>query len=206
MNLNKSLFIFLTFYLTCFVNHVFGINYSGVYAYNKGMNKASGVIYISHFKEDSAFFMMQAVSGMPDFLTSDIKGFIHIDSNNNIFKLNDTCQIQFAFTSTNCIVKQIGNCPYEYSCDGKYKKNIATAKKTITLLPAFADKKGLVKIDSLRMSTVPHIHGYKNEYLRKNEPINITDEYNGFYLIELKNKKNEFLWVSKKGIQLLKNK
>jgi hypothetical protein len=34
--------------------------------------------------------------------------------------------------------------------------------------------------------------------------VKITDEFKQFYLIELKNKQNEFLWVLKKNIQLIK--
>ena len=46
---------------------VFAGNYTGMYSFNKGMNKASGTLYITQFSSDSAFFMLEAVSGDPDF-------------------------------------------------------------------------------------------------------------------------------------------
>ncbi|MBK8685043.1 MAG: hypothetical protein IPN26_08600 [Bacteroidetes bacterium] len=44
------------------------VNFTGIYGYNKGINKAFATAYIYHFQEDSAFFYIHGVSGMPDFL------------------------------------------------------------------------------------------------------------------------------------------
>ncbi len=179
-------------------------NHTGVYAYNKGMNKASGTIYIHQFSQDSAFFMLETVSGMPDFIMTDEKGFLHIENNNGLYKSKDTCGIEFTFTATSCSLTENGSCHHEFSTNGKYKKTSTILKKGPSLLPAMADRSGIISKDSVYARVAPHRSAAISVPINKGEEVQITDEYNGFYLIEVRNKKKDFLWVLKKNIQPLK--
>lgn len=183
---------------------VFAGNFTGTYSFNKGMNKASGSLIINQFSTDSAFFILQAVSGDPDFFTIELKGFIQIDSLKGFYQTKDSCSIQFNFSNTSCSLLFNPICKYDYKADGKYKRINSTVKKGSSLMPAFSDKFGTIKKDSVLCYSIPHISSPEKINLLKNDKVNITDDCNGFYLIEVKNKKNEFLWVSKKDIQLLK--
>ena len=182
------------------------IDYSGIYSYNKGMNKASATIYITQFSGDSAFFMVQAMSGMPDFFTTELKGFIRIENGNGLYNYKDSCKIEFTFTSSSCAMTENGNCRHDFSTDGKYKKTATKIKKGVSLLPAFSDKSGTVTKDSISCYSIPHYSSPSGCSLQKDQGVTITDEFNGFYLIEIKSKKNEFLWVPKKNIQLAKKR
>lgn len=184
---------------------MFAAKYTGIYSYNKGMNKASSTMYISEFTSDSAFFMLQAMSGAPDFYTTEIKGFISIENEHGTYKGKDSCSIDFTFNPVSCTLVE-HNCKYDFSTEGKYKKTSSQLKKGFLLMPAFSDKHGIIKADSTYCYSIPHQTLNDIKLLMKNDAVNITDEFNGFYLIELKNKKNEFLWVLKKNVQLLKNK
>jgi len=170
------------------------------------MNKASATMYLTHFSEDSAFFMLQAVSGMPDFFTTELKGFIRIENSTGIYTSKDSCKIKFIFTSASCEMTENGACTYDFSTDGKYKKTATKLKKGVSLLPAFSDKSGTITIDSITCYSIPHYSSPSGCSLMKNVLVTITDEFNGFYLIEIKSKKNEFLWVPKKNIQLAKKR
>ena len=181
-------------------------DYSGIYSYNKGMNKAGATLYLSHFSEDSAFFLIQAMSGMPDFFTTEIKGFIRIDNGLGIYQPKDSCRIEFIFTTSSCTISENGYCKNEFGTDGKYKKTATKVKKGIGLLPGFSDKSGTITQDSTSCYSIPHYSSPSACSLLNNESVTITDEFNGFYLIEIKSKKNEFLWVPKKNIQLAKKR
>ena len=169
------------------------------------MNHESGMIYIFQFKPDSAFFMLQAVSGMPDFNTTELKGFIQIDSNRGNYHGKDSAEIQFVFTNSACLLEENNFCKYNFSTKGKYKKTSNKLLKANMLMPSIGDKSGVVKKDSTCAYLVPVYHTTPSTFLSSQTTVQITDEFNGFYLIELKNKKNEFLWVLKKNIQLYKN-
>jgi hypothetical protein len=201
--MRKLLFV-LYLLLQYFV--VDAVNYSGIYTYSKGMNKASGTIYLSHFNEDSVFFILQSVSGMPDFNTTEIKGFFTLENGSGSYFAKDSGIIQFDFNKNACILQENEYCKYNFSTNGKYIRTSTKLKKGNSLLPAFADKNGIVKTDSIYCFSVPNIGGITQTLVRKNQKIQITDEYDGFYMIEIQNKKNEFLWLSKKNIQLIKNK
>lgn len=201
---NFTIKYFLTIILVLFCFELFSNNFSGSYAYNKGMNKASGNFYLNHFKEDSAFFMLQTVSGMPDFFTTELKGFIKIENMIGTFVTKDSCMLHFNFTNSSATLTDNVNCKFDFSPAGKYKKTTPILKKGSGFLPAFADKNGLVVSDSIKCYSIPSSSGKVEYVLYKNEKVQISDDFSGFYMIEIKSKKNLFLWVSKKSIQLLK--
>ncbi len=182
------------------------VSYTGIYSYNKGVNKANGTLYVTHFKEDSAFFMVQTVSGMPDFFTTEIKGFMQIENNMGLYIAKDSCKIEFTFTTVSCSLNENIECKFDFSTNGKYKKTSPKLKKGSSMMPLFVDKKGTVKTDTVYCLSAPNASSATQCLLQKNDEVQITDEFNGYYLIELKNKKNEFLWVWKKNIQLIKTK
>jgi hypothetical protein len=187
-----------------YVHVVSAFNYSGIYSYNKGLNKESGTIYIFHYTSDSAFFMLQAVSGMPDFNTTELKGFISVDSNKGIYTGKDSAEIEFAFTNSSCTLLENSFCSYTFSTRGKYKKTSAKLSRGNSLMPSIADKSGVVKKDSTICYAIPKQTSSPSYILLHQETVQITDEFNGFYLVEVKKKKNEFLWVPKKSIQVRK--
>lgn len=169
------------------------------------MNKASATLYITEFNNDSAFIMLQAMSGAPDFFTTEIKGFISIEQEHGLYKGKDSSSIEFLFNAVSCTLVE-HNCKYDFSTQGKYKKTSQQLKKGFLFMPAYSDKHGIIKNDSTICYSIPHQTTNDAAFLNKNADVTITDEFNGYYLIELKNKKNEFLWVLKKNVQLLKTK
>ncbi|MBK7586987.1 MAG: hypothetical protein IPI22_00965 [Bacteroidetes bacterium] len=72
-------FLFFGFWLQA-------IDYSGIYNYNKGVNKANGTICLFQINMDSAFFYLNNMSGAPDFNLTTIKGFLRIDTNACFYK------------------------------------------------------------------------------------------------------------------------
>jgi hypothetical protein len=153
---------------------------TGVYSFNKGMNKASGTLYINQFSEDSAFFLLETVSGMPDFIMTDAKGFLRIENNTAFYRRKDTCGIEFLFTTTSCSLTENGSCRFEFSPNGKYKKTSNVVKKCPSLLPAMADKSGIISKDSVYGFVAPHRSAPLTMMINKGEEVQITDEYNGF--------------------------
>lgn len=180
------------------------IDYSGVYSYNKGINKANGYLYIFHFKPDSMFFYISSVSGAPDYLMSNLKGFASIDSNNAVFAKNN-CIIQFDLDIKKGIsIKQNDTCVFEFPFNGIYKKNNQPLKRNTTWMTEYSEKNGFIKSDSLILYDVPHYSSQNNVSLQKGTTVKVLDEYNGFYLIEINHKKTEFIWAPKKWVQLSK--
>ncbi len=199
--MTKLLFTFF-FSLTTLLS--FAGNHTGIYSYNKGLNKANATLYLNQFSEDTAFFMLEAVSGMPDFFMTDTKGFVRITDNAGIYRSKDSCGIEFTFTPVACTLRENGSCRYECSTNGKYKKTSAQLKKGTSLLPAISDKNGIISKDSVYGRSAPHRSAPASVSIPKNESVQITDEFNGYYLVEVNNKKKDFLWVHKKNIQVLK--
>ncbi len=198
--MNKLLF---TFFLSLITLLSVAGNHTGIYSYNKGLNKASATLYLNQFSEDTAFFMLEALSGMPDFFMNDAKGFMSVTDNAGVYQRKDSCRIEFTFTPVGCTLNENGHCNYECTTNGKYKKTSAQLKKGNSLLPAISDKNGIIAKDSVQVRSAPHRLAPASIIIAKNERVQITDEFNGYYLIELNNKKKEFLWVYKKNIQVL---
>ena len=192
--------------LVCLCSLAHAVNYTGVYSYSKGLNKANGLLYITQFNADSAFYMLQVVSGSPDYLTTELKGFLQIDHNKGSYYGKDSCLMEFLFESSVCTVNEVSHCHHEYSAHAKYKKTNSKIKKGVSFLPAFADKSGRVLSDSVFCYSIPHASGLCNFKVAKDEIVSITDECRGYYLIDMPSKKNDFIWIPKRQIKLIKNK
>ncbi|MBK7763590.1 MAG: hypothetical protein IPI46_09490 [Bacteroidetes bacterium] len=182
------------------------INFTGTYLFSKGVNKASSTLMLIQFKPDSAFFILHAVSGMPDFFTTELKGFCSIDQNIGKYIGKSNASLQFNFTSYTCIISENTECKFDCSTAGKYRKVSSTIKKGNDFMPAFSDKMGIIVHDSISSYPIPHDAMKSKLMLHKNTLVMIHDEYNDYYLIETDKLKNEFLWVNKKYIQLKKRK
>jgi hypothetical protein len=181
-------------------------NFSGVYSYSKGLNKASATMYLTHFSSDSAFLIIQSVSGMPDFLTSEVKGFVRIDQQHGTFYQKDSCSILLEWKGNACILTEHQSCDFDFSYNGIYKKTLSKVSKTSAYLPSFADKLAVVISDSAKAYAIPHASGNFILSIAKDKQLTLLDEYNNFYLIELSAKKKEFLWIPKHQVKLLKQK
>lgn len=177
---------------------------TGVYSYSKGVNKAGATIYLNHFKDDSAFIYMTAISGAPDFLTTELKCFIRIQGQEARYQSKDSCGIQFYFSPSQVELVQHASCPFEYPTDGKYKKTGPQLKKGSMLMLSYTEKIARVAMDSIWALDAPHSEAKAVIQLKKDMDVTITDEYRGYYLIELKSHKTEFLWVHKKHLVLPK--
>jgi len=182
----------------------FAGKYTGTYSFNKGVNKANAMVYVNHFKDDSAFVYITAVSGMPDFNTLDFRGFITIYDNVASYTFKNNCSIQFQFLANNIMITEDSLCHLQCSLAAKYKKVSPTLKKSSIMVSDYVEKQGLIKTDMVEASKIPLLTSELALTLSKDTPVKMIDEYKQFYLIELKNKQNEFLWVLKKNIQIIK--
>lgn len=198
--------IFFLSLILLFNYSVVATDYSGVYGYSKGLNKASGTMYLSQINSDSAFFIIQSMSGMPDFFTLELKGFLHFAHDSATYQQHDSCQIRFEFKTSTCLVVETTTCHSDFSASGRYKKIHSAVKKGSSFLPGIIQRTGFIVNDSTRCFQAPHRAASGTLLLNKQQQVEIIDEYNGYYLIELKSKKNEFLWVPKKNISLPKKK
>lgn len=189
-------FLFLGFWLQA-------IDYSGIYNYNKGVNKANGTICLFQINMDSAFFYLNNMSGAPDFNLTTIKGFLRIDTNACFYK-KDSCKIQFVYANNILTVSQNNACKYDFSVDGKYKKMNNTLKKPNTWMTEYTEKSGIILADSSLVYMAPHQASKQISMLKKETNVKVIDEMNGFYLIEIPKQKNEFLWTAKKNVLLNK--
>ena len=179
-------------------------DYTGVYLFNKGLNKANGSLYVVQINDDSAFIMLQAVSGLPDFFTLEYKGFIRIENNSGVFNAKDSCRIQLNLSATACRLMQNDACGIEFSCDANYKRVSRQVKKGSSFMPGIISRKGRILKDSTTCHQAPYQHAAMVIAIQKDQEVIISDEYNGYYLVELKTRKNEFLWVSKKNVVSIK--
>jgi hypothetical protein len=200
----KHLILFL---LSCFlVQNTFAQDISGVYTYSKGLNKANGTLYLFQFKSDSAFFYLNCLSGMPDFLTTDIKGFLRIDSTKGYIKEAESCRIKINFEKTKCHLSQDSLCKYEFNTSGVYKKTSPIPKRNPTMLLNYTEKVAKSTTDTIIAYLAPHIEAKSKPIVCKEGDIKVIDEYKQFLLIEHKKYKQEFLWVIKKNILIPKSK
>lgn len=178
---------------------------SGVYSYNKGLNKSNGSIYLTQFCSDSAFLYIQASSGAPDFNMTDIKVFIKIDSNKGYYKAKDSCSIVFNFYKDKLQIQKHSACKHEFNLEGNYKRVQMIAKRNANLLLPFMGQKGFTKLDTVYVLNAPHSRASKQFSINKKEtPVQILDEYSSYYLISTSSHKNEFLWIDKKSLTLSK--
>jgi hypothetical protein len=178
--------------------------YTGTYSFNKGLNKANATIYVNHYKDDSAFIYITAVSGMPDFNTLDFRGFIAIYDNVATYTFKNNCSIQFQFLGNNLTITEDSLCHLQCSLAAKYKKMSPVLKKSSIMVSDYVEKQGVIKTDMVEVYKIPLLESELALTLSKEVPVKMIDEYKQFYLIELKNKQNEFLWVLKKNIQIIK--
>lgn len=179
-------------------------NFTGVYSFSKGVNKASGTLYICQWSADSAFILLQAVSGMPDFFTAERKGFIRIENNIALFVGNDSCRAQLNFGAGTCQWNESATCSSEFNASSRYKRINARLKKSASFMPGVDIRKGTVKSDSVSCYAAPHRASERISQLTRLQDVQITDEYNGFYLVELSDQLHNFLWVPKKQISLIR--
>lgn len=177
--------------------------YTGTYSFNKGLNKANATIYVNHYKDDSAFIYITAVSGMPDFNTLDFRGFITIYDNVASYTFKNNCSIQFQFLVNNLTITEDSLCHLQCSLAAKYKKTSPALKKSSIMVSDYVEKQGVIKTDMVEVYKIPLLESELALTLSKETPVKMIDEYKQFYLIELKNKQNEFLWVLKKNIQII---
>ena len=177
--------------------------YTGTYSFNKGLNKANATIYVNHYKDDSAFIYITAVSGMPDFNTLDFRGFITIYDNVASYTFKNKCSIQFQFLVNNLTITEDSLCHLQCSLAAKYKKTSPALKKSSIMVSDYVEKQGVIKTDMVEVYKIPLLESELALTLSKETPVKMIDEYKQFYLIELKNKQNEFLWVLKKNIQII---
>lgn len=179
---------------------------TGIYSYSKGLNKPNGTLYVMQFKPDSAFIYLNAISGMPDFLTTDLKGCIRLDSSIGYFKEVASCRIVLHFEKMKCIIAQDSLCNYEFNTSGTFKKTSSTLKRSPTMLLNYSEKPAKTTSDTIMAYLAPHIEAKTKSILCKDGDIKVIDEYKQFLLIEHKKYKQEFLWVLKKQILLPKTK
>lgn len=193
---------FLILFCVCVVS--FAGKFTGTYSFNKGLNKSNATVYVNHFKDDSAFVYITAVSGMPDFNTLDFRGFITIYENVASYTFKNNCTIQFQFSGNGMTITEDSMCHLQCPIATKYKRTTPALKKSSIMVSEFVEKQGKLKSDSVEIYKIPLMDSEIAYSLSKNTEMKIIDEYKQFYLIEVKNKQNEFLWVLKKNIQLIK--
>lgn len=180
------------------------IDYTGMYSFNKGVNKANGTLLLFQLKNDSAFFYLNNVSGDPDFNFLNLKGFLKIDSTQLVF-MHDSCNIIFNARNNMIHISQNSKCTFDVLFTEKYKKNIKGIKKSNSWMTEYTEKNGIVNMDSAIVYDAPHLLSKRNGIFKKGTKIKILDEVKGFYLIESPLKQTDFCWTAKKNISLIKN-
>ena len=199
--MNKLLITWMAILLTSIAN---GQDFTGVYSFNKGLNKPNGILYFMQFAPDSAFLYLSTTSGNPDFLSTDIKGMVKIDSSITYIKQAAACRLELTLLKTSIIVKQDTGCQYEYTTAGTYKKTSHVIKRSPTMVINYTEKPARAKQDSLEVFVAPSLQAKSKVILCKENDIKIIDEFNAFFLIEHKKYKTEFMWVQKKNLLIPK--
>ncbi len=177
---------------------------TGIYNYNKGLNKANGTICFFQIKPDSAFFYLNNMSGAPDFNLTNLKGFLRIDSNTCTYR-KDSCIVNFVINGGVFSAVQNARCKNDFSVEGKYKKLNTVLKKPNTWMTEYTEKSGVISTDSAVLYLAPHPEAKVLMNLPPDTSVKVIDEINGYYLIEIPKKKNEFMWTSKKNVKVAKN-
>lgn len=204
----KPLNLFCTLLIFAFTSSTPRVNaqrLTGVYSFSKGLNKPNGTLYLIHFQPDSAFFYLSTLSGAPDFFSTDLKGFAQIDSNTARFK-RDKCLITMQFGKTDVEISHDSVCGMEYPVSGRFKKTGPVAKRSATMLLNYTERPVQANGDSLQVYSAPHTVASSRKVLCKAGDIKIVDEFRGFYLIDHRKFKAEFMWVPKQLFPQATNK
>ena len=178
---------------------------TGVYSFSKGLNKPNGTLYLIHFLPDSAFFYLSTLSGAPDFFSTDLKGFARIDSNTAQFK-RDKCIVTMQFGKTGAQISHDSLCGFEYPVSGQFKKTAPVAKRGATMLLNYTERPVQADGDSLLVYSAPHTMASSRKVFCKAGDLKIVDEFRGFYLIDHRKFKTEFMWVPRQVFPQAKNK
>lgn len=175
-----------------------------MYSFNKGNNKDQGSIYITQFKTDSAFFILNFISGMPDFNMVSSKGFLSIQEKEGRYQLGDSIRIRFSLQGSNLILSSDTLLKGEKGILTRYKKSAGVTKKNSTFYLDYVEKMANVKSDSAMLFEVPHGEGKLCGNLHSKQEVKIIDSFGSFYLIELPDRLKEFLWVPKRYLSVIK--
>lgn len=170
--------------------------FTGIYSFSKGLNKPNGTLYLIHFQPDSAFFYLSTLSGAPDFFSTDLKGFARIDSNLARFK-RDNCLITMQFGKTGVEISHDSACGLEYPVAGQFKKTGPVPKRSATMVLNYTERLVQANADSLQVYCAPHAIASSRMVQCKAGDLKIVDEFRGFYLIDHRKFKTEFMWVPK---------
>jgi hypothetical protein len=195
------LFVLIFLNLQCFA--LSAIDYSGIYAFSKGLNKPNGSLCVFHIKSDTVFYYLSNMTGAPDFNLTNMKGFLKVDSSNASYK-KDSCGILLNFKPAVISVSQSKGCKSDFMVEGDYKKSGNSLKRPNTWMTEYTEKGGVILVDSSVVYFAPHVEAKALFSLKKETAIKILDEVNGFYLIESPKQKNEFHWTLKKNVLLNK--
>jgi hypothetical protein len=178
--------------------------YTGVYQYHRGINKAQGTIYLTQFKPDSVFVIVNVISGAPDFTTVVCKGFGSLDGNKASTSIKDNCIVNMMFRKNLLTVSHDSSCALEYPIRGSYKKLNTELKKQVTFMTDFSEKLIRSTKDSIVFYNIPHKDGSRSTYLCNATDLKIIDEYGSYYLVEHRKFPKDFLWIPKKELHLPK--
>ncbi len=183
---------------------LFAQKWTGNYSYSKGVNKEQASIYLNHYQNDSAFFYLTYMSGMPDFNTFSIKGFMAIHDDDGSFVKNDSNKLKLILKTGS--IKIIGDSLFnaEPGILHTYKKQGNALKKNSTIFIDYIEKQGKTKTDSCVVLSVPIATGPVIMSLQKGKEVKIIDEFGSYYMVEVADKNTEFLWIAKKNLTLLK--
>lgn len=172
-------------------------DFTGIYQYSKGINKATGQIYLFQVKSDTLFFIIQTLSGAPDYHSNSIKGFAKIDSNKADYFNNKNCHIHFDLSQSTLKVSEDTICKSEFTSNGLYKKMPQKMKKSPMMMSDFTEKPVKPPKDSLLFYSVPHKNSDSKWVHCKEGQLKIIDEFQSYFLVEHKSYKDDFLWIPK---------
>ncbi len=195
--------IFLFIFLFGLYGSMNAIDYSGIYAFSKGLNKPGGSLCVFQIKSDTVFYYLSNMTGAPDFNLTNMKGFLRIDSSTAQYR-RDSCKVHLEFKQSVISVNQSNGCKSDFTVEGQYKKNGNSLKRPVTWMTEYTEKSGVILADSSLVYMAPHQASKQISMLKKETNVKVIDEMNGFYLIEIPKQKNEFLWTAKKNVLLNK--
>lgn len=178
--------------------------WAGVYNYTKGVNKPFGIVHITPVKPDTVFFMLNTVSGDPDFLSTELKGFLRIDSSEGMFQGKAACKMHFKVNKSMLLIEGDSLCKFEYTPTGKYRRVNDRINKSAALLFSFTERKGIIKKEGCEVFEAPHPDAKLIRTFAADAEIRILDEFNQYFLVEKKEFSKEYLWVLKKNVTLRK--
>lgn len=178
--------------------------WSGIFTFTKGVNKPFGIVHIIPVKQDTVFFMSNAVSGDPDFLSTELKGFIQVDSVQGIYQGKASCRLRFTVNKSSLLIDGDTMCTFDYTPCGKYRRVDPKINKSAALLFNFTELKGSIKKEGCEGLAAPHPEARIIRTFTAETEIRILDQFNQYFLIEKKETSKEYLWVLKKNVTLRK--